>query len=137
MKQIYEDLAQWGVELQRIHFESFGPATVAVGNTASAKTNAKHRICFYPANHSVVWDGTSRLLDCALSNGFKPRYGCRSGVCGTCKLLKGAVSYVQTPAAATTKDTVLLCCARPESDVTVAFPGPVERERAKETSETG
>lgn len=138
MKQIYEDLAQWGVELERIHFESFGPATVAVGNTASATTNAKHRICFYPANKSVVWDGTSTLLDCALSNGFKPRYGCRSGVCGTCscKLLKGAVSYIKTPAAATTKDTVLLCCARPESDVTVAFPGSVERERAKETGET-
>jgi uncharacterized protein len=138
MKQIYEDLAQWGVELERIHFESFGPATVAIMNTASAMTNEKHRICFYPDDNSIAWDGTSTLLDFALSHDFKPRYGCRSGVCGTCscKLLKGKVSYVQTPAAATAKDTVLLCCAKPESDVTIAFSGPIERGSKKETRET-
>jgi uncharacterized protein len=130
MKQIYEDLAQWGVELERIHIESFGPATVAVGNIASATTNEKHRICFYPDDKSVAWDGTSTLLDFALSHGFKPRYGCRSGVCGTCsyKLLKGKVSYVQTPAAATAKGTVLLCCAKPESDVTIALSGQLKGE---------
>jgi uncharacterized protein len=129
MKNIYEDLAQWGVELERIHFESFGPATVAVPSTASAATKAKHRICFYPDDKSVGWDGTSTLLDFALSHGFKPRYGCRSGVCGTCscKLLKGKVSYVRTPAATTAKDNVLLCCAKPESDVTIAFSGRFER----------
>jgi ferredoxin-NADP reductase len=34
MKVVYEALAQWGVELERIHFEFFGPSTVAFGNTA-------------------------------------------------------------------------------------------------------
>ena len=51
--------------------------------------------------------------------GLKPKYGCRSGVCGicACKLLRGKISYLQAPTASTPKGTVLLCSAQPESDV--------------------
>jgi len=101
------------------------------------KTRDRHRIYFHPDNKPLAWDGTSTLLDCALSHGLKPRYGCRSGVCGTCacRLLKGKVSYVQTPAASTTNDTILLCSARPESDVTLALSVPPEPLRNKEWAE--
>jgi ferredoxin-NADP reductase len=134
MKVVYEDLAQWGVEPERIHFEFFGPSTVAFENTASPSRSKEHRIHFHPDNRSVAWDGASTLLDCALRHGFQPRYGCRSGVCGTCacRLLKGKVSYFQTPAASTAKDTILLCSARPESDVTIAFSAPPEPFPGKE-----
>jgi uncharacterized protein len=137
MKEVYEDLAQWGVELERIHFEFFGPSTVAFGNATLPKTSDRHRIYFHPDNKPFAWDGTSTLLDCALSHGLKPRYGCRSGVCGTCacRLLKGKVSYVQTPAASTAKDTILLCSARPESDVTLALSVASEPLRNKEWAE--
>jgi len=118
MKEVYEDLAQWGVEIGRIHFEVFGPSTVTRGNK-NPPTSEKLQIHFYPDSDPVTWDGRSTLLDMALSKGLKPKYGCRSGVCGTCvcKLLKGKISYLQSPTASAPKDTVLLCCARPESDV--------------------
>jgi ferredoxin-NADP reductase len=137
MKAGYEGLAQWGVELERIHFEFFGPSTVAFGNASLPAGSKKHRIYFHPDDRSVAWDGVSTLLDCALSHGLKPRYGCRSGVCGTCacRLLNGKVSYLQTPVALTAKDTILLCSARPESDVTVALSAPLEPSRENETTE--
>jgi DMSO/TMAO reductase YedYZ heme-binding membrane subunit/ferredoxin len=126
MKEIYEDLVQWGVEIERIHFECFGPATVIGGNKNSPTTEkAIPQIRFSPDSDPIAWDGRSTLLDLALNNGLKPKYGCRSGVCGTCvcKLLRGKISYLQIPAASSPKDTVLLCCARPESDVVLAFVG--------------
>jgi uncharacterized protein len=133
MKEIYEDLAQWGVEIERIHFESFGPATVIGGSKNSSSTEkAIPQIRFYPDSDPIAWDGRSTLLDLALNNGLKLKYGCRSGVCGTCacKLLSGKISYLQIPIAASPKDTVLLCCARPESDVVFA---PVGDKRVSES----
>jgi ferredoxin-NADP reductase/DMSO/TMAO reductase YedYZ heme-binding membrane subunit len=133
MKEIYEDLVQCGVEIERIHFECFGPATVIGGNkNFSGTETAIPQIRFYPDSDPIAWDGRSTLLDLALNNGLKLKYGCRSGVCGTCacKLLRGKISYLQIPIAASPKDTVLLCCARPESDVVFA---PVGDKRVSES----
>jgi ferredoxin-NADP reductase/DMSO/TMAO reductase YedYZ heme-binding membrane subunit len=133
MKEIYEDLVQWGVEIERIHFECFGPATVIGENKNSSSTGkAIPQIRFYPDSDPIAWDGRSTLLDLALNNGLKLKYGCRSGVCGTCacKLLRGKISYLQIPIAASPKDTVLLCCARPESDVVF---GPAGDSRVSES----
>jgi ferredoxin-NADP reductase/DMSO/TMAO reductase YedYZ heme-binding membrane subunit len=137
MKEIYEDLANWGVE--RIHYESFGPSTVVLGNGSQPLSSfEKHEIYFYPNSQPVVWDGRSTLLDAALANGLNPRYGCRSGVCGTCacRLLKGKISYVQAPAVSAAKDTVLLCSARPDSDVVIDFSEPVETSGKTRLSKT-
>lgn len=137
IKEVYEDLAQWGVELGRIHFEFFGPSTASLGNPPTSN-NETHQISFYPNSETIAWDGTSTLLDLAVRHGFKPSYGCRSGVCGTCacKLLRGRVSYIQTPVASTAKGTILLCIARPDSDVTLDF-SQLEESRAKESRRTG
>jgi uncharacterized protein len=120
MKELYEDLVQWGVEIERIHFEFFGPS-IAIGGNENVPTIEKPQIQFYPDSDPITWDGRSTLLEMALSNGLRPKYGCRSGVCGTCvcKLLRGKISYLQAPTASAPKGTVLLCSARPESDVTV------------------
>jgi ferredoxin-NADP reductase/DMSO/TMAO reductase YedYZ heme-binding membrane subunit len=136
MKEIYEDLVQWGVEIERIHFELFGPSTAICG-TKNSPTSAKHQIQFYPHSDPVIWDGKSTLLEMALSHGLKPKYGCRSGVCGTCagKLLRGEISYVQAPAASAAKGTVLLCSAQPESDVIIDL-STLEEPRASESKKS-
>lgn len=138
MKEIYVDLVQWGVEIERIHFECFGPATVIGGNKNSPTTEkAMPQIRFSPDSDPIAWDGSSTLLDVALNNSLKPKYGCRSGVCGTCacKLLRGKISYLQIPAASSAKDTILLCCARPESDVVLALVGESRVSESKKARE--
>jgi ferredoxin-NADP reductase/DMSO/TMAO reductase YedYZ heme-binding membrane subunit len=132
MKELYEDLAQWGVEIERIHFEVFAPSTI-IHKKENSPTTEKLQIRFCPDSEPVIWDGRSTLLDLALSKGLKPKYGCRSGVCGTCvsKLLQGKISYIQAPAAFTARDTVLLCCALPESDVVLSL---VEESHAIESN---
>ena len=71
MKEVYEDLVQWGVEIERIHFECFGPSTMICGNR-NPSTTEKLQIQFYPDSDPITWDGRSTLLDMALSNGLKP-----------------------------------------------------------------
>ena len=134
MQEVYEDLVQWGVEIERIHFECFGPSTMICGNR-NPSTTEKLQIQFYPDSDPITWDGRSTLLDMALSNGLKPKYGCRSGICGicACKLLRGKISYLQAPTASTPKGTVLLCSAQPESDVVLSL---LEESRASESKKT-
>jgi ferredoxin len=136
MKLVYEDLAQWGVELERIHFEFFGPSNGILGGCRTSN-HETHQIRFHPDTDPIAWDGASTLLDSALSHGVKPRYGCRSGVCGTCacKLLRGNVTYIQTPAAPPPKGTILICSACPDSDVILDL-SPLEGLRAKGSSRT-
>jgi uncharacterized protein len=122
MKEIYDGLVQWGVPSELIHFEFFGPSTVVLGNrTSITKAAQTYQIDFHSGGDPITWDGRSTLLDMALSRGLKPNYGCKSGVCGTCacKLLNGKVSYVQEPSASTSKDCILLCSARPDSNVNI------------------
>lgn len=128
MKSFYDGLREWGVLQQRIHYEFFGPASVKFDNAESAREKAPAensvQIHFEPKGISATWNGTqTNLLDFALGAGLKPRYGCKNGICGTClcRLISGEVRYdhqVSTPVA---KGEVLLCCARPESHLTIAF----------------
>ena len=123
MSELYGELAQWGVQLECIHYELFGPATLEFGKIQSPTSYVQYQIRYDPPGESVLWDGRSTLLDVALNQGLKAEYGCRSGLCGTCacKLLKGEVCYAQSPAAPIPKDMVLLCCAKPASDIVVAL----------------
>lgn len=59
--------------------------------------------------------GDATILEVAESHGITPDFGCRNGVCGTCrrKLLCGSVTYRTQPAAAHDNDEVLICCAVP------------------------
>ena len=60
-------------------------------------------------------EGDGTLLEFAESHGITPKYGCRSGQCGSCKakLTSGKVSYGQEITSEVGDDEVLLCCAVP------------------------
>jgi ferredoxin len=59
------------------------------------------------------------LLELADSCDVLTRYSCRTGVCHTCitPLLSGDVAYSPDPLDAPADGTVLICCARPDTDV--------------------
>jgi len=121
MQDMYSGLVDNGVPSQRIHYESFGsatvhkPAAVAIprpgavsGETASVQF-AKSGVC-------VQWSNASgTLLELAESAGLAPVFGCRSGICGTCAahVSDGAVDYIEEPQAPCEPGEVLLCSSIP------------------------
>jgi ferredoxin len=68
----------------------------------------------------VRWaDRHGSLLELADACDVPTRYSCRTGVCHTCitPLLAGAVTYSPNPLEPPADGTVLVCCARPGTDV--------------------
>lgn len=120
-------LVKWGVPLDDIHQEAFGPASVrpALSPTRADDSRASTSIAilFRRSARTLPWDGTdASLLDCAERHGLSPQSGCRSGSCGACevKLLSGTVRYAEKPDHEITPGHCLLCVGFPE--------GPLELE---------
>ena len=127
MQALYDGLVNLGVRDERIHYESFGPATVLKhdataepetprGETASGPVD----VCFAISNVDVEWSpDKGSLLELAEAAGLDPAFSCRSGICGTCatRLKSGAVDYIEEPSAPHGDDEVLICCSTPRSTV--------------------
>jgi len=125
MQGLYDGLVGIGVRESRIHYESFGPATLlksaapAVSAPAEARSGeAPVTVRFDSADQEVPWapeKGT--LLDLAESAGLSPAYACRSGICGSCatRIICGSVDYIEEPVGPRGADEVLICCATPRT----------------------
>ena len=124
MQSLYDGLTGLGVREERIHSESFGPATVLKHDqklqpvTPGKIADGPVLVRFAASNAEALWSpekGT--LLDLAEAAGLAPNFGCRSGICGTCatRLACGAVDYVETPVGPRGDGEVLICCATPRS----------------------
>jgi ferredoxin len=63
--------------------------------------------------------GESSVLELADACDVPTRWSCRSGVCHTCitPLLSGDVTYSPDPLDPPTGGRVLVCCARPATDI--------------------
>ncbi len=63
--------------------------------------------------------GEDTVLELADVCDISTRWGCRSGVCHTCTtpLLSGRVAYSPAPLGPPAAGEVLICCARPETDI--------------------
>lgn len=59
------------------------------------------------------------LLEQLEKQGIHHEYQCRSGYCGSCRVImrKGAVSYRSSPLAFTRPNEILLCCCQVEQDL--------------------
>ena len=127
MQTLYDRLVSLGIREARIHYESFGPATVLKHGTTTEPTKPNGEIasgpvevCFAASNIDLEWSpDKGTLLDLAEEAGLKPAYSCRSGICGTCatRLKSGAVDYIDEPSAPLGDDEVLICCSTPRSTV--------------------
>lgn len=124
MNSLYDGLIETGVRPERIFYESFGGSTVLrpeatphmVGAAAQAVGHA--RVRFAKSGIDATWSrekGT--LLELAESAGLAPGFGCRSGICGTCRtrINGGAVRYLEEPLAPLGEGEVLLCCSVPRA----------------------
>jgi len=126
MQSMYDGLIEKGVSPDRIHFESFGTATVqkrskpaATAVTDSAAATAIP-VRFEKSGIDATWTrDTGTLLELAEQSGIAPIFGCRSGVCGTCttKIASGSVDYVTEPVAVCEANEVLICSSVPRSSL--------------------
>jgi len=85
-----------------------------------------YKVHVEPSGHEFEAEGEESVLDAALRHGYAFPYGCRNGVCGSCKgrLLSGNVHYAEDmlpglegePAGS---DAALFCQALPRSDLRI------------------
>jgi ferredoxin-NADP reductase/phenylpropionate dioxygenase-like ring-hydroxylating dioxygenase large terminal subunit len=127
METLYDGLIAAGARPNRIHYESFGPATV-LGRDAptrrSETDSATVPVRFVRSEIAADWSSKQgTLLEFAESLGVAPPFSCRSGICGTCatRILSGAVDYLEDPIAPRGAGEVLLCCSVPRSGVEVVL----------------
>jgi len=122
MNSLYTGLIGISVRPERIHYESFGPGTVLKPEITSRPVGASERadgvarVRFAKSGVDALWSrekGT--LLELAEEVGLTPAFGCRSGICSTCKtkMSSGAVAYLEEPLASREQGEVLLCCSVP------------------------
>ena len=129
LKSIFTGLLALGVAEDRIHYEFFGPAE-AMRNTDDAgggagdcvECSTEIEVTFKRSGVTGNWNPSfGTLLDMAEGMGLSPPYSCRSGICQTCicSIENGEVEYVEEPLDPPDDDAVLICCARPKSDIVI------------------
>lgn len=123
-------LEDWGVPDGRIHFEAFGPASIARRNpagTARPTDQAGDRsdavmVTFAKSGQQASWaPGMGSLLEFAESHGIAVSSGCRAGGCGSCQtsIRTGEVAYTQAPDFDPEPGSCLLCVCTPKTAVTL------------------
>jgi ferredoxin-NADP reductase len=120
MQTLIPALVDWGIPLEDVHYEAFGPASVRVpGATDAAQpTSVALEVQFQRSGRTLVWDGQdATLLEFAERHGVEVESGCRSGGCGSCetRLIAGSVEYAHAPDHDVATGHCLLCVGRPSS----------------------
>ena len=85
-----------------------------------------YQVTLNPSGHRFAVEENTVLLDAGLAQGIGLPYGCKSGVCGSCKakVISGEVSHGATSehalsATERAQGIALLCCASAHSDLTL------------------
>ena len=125
MQSMFDGLTALGVRDERIHYESFGPATVLKHDPAPKKQAPKGeilsepvKVCFTRSGIETLWSpDKGTLLEMAEASGLSPGYSCRTGICGTCatQIKCGSVDYLDEPIGPHEDNEVLICCSTPRS----------------------
>ena len=91
------------------------------GRTVGLATDLAERpavpVRFSKSQTAAIWDPSrGTLLDLAESEGLRPAYSCRSGICQTCttSIVAGEVDYLEAPMATPEVCEALLCCSYPK-----------------------
>ena len=124
-------LPEWGVAAANVHMEIFGtlesitPGVAAVQHTPHVPPGPPGpgpAVSFARSGVNVNWDPKfASLLELAEACDVPVRWSCRTGVCHTCitGLIGGSVSYQPEPLERPAAGNVLVCCARPDADITL------------------
>jgi ferredoxin-NADP reductase/ferredoxin len=130
LRNFTQELQKWGVTNGRIHQEIFGPEEAVTPGISRAAVQPPHQpagtpgpgptVSFTRSGLDVPWSSAyPSLLEFAEACGIPVKWSCRTGVCHTCEcaLIGGAVRYDPEPLEPPAEGNVLICCARPQSEV--------------------
>jgi ferredoxin-NADP reductase/MOSC domain-containing protein YiiM/ferredoxin len=130
MTDLQQALAGLGLDPASIHTELFGTLPPLNPGITSQRRTAPHPppgppaagplVTFARSGISVPFGGSPRtVLELADACDVPTRWSCRTGVCQTCitPLLSGEISYSPEPLDRPGGGQVLICCARPGTDV--------------------
>jgi ferredoxin-NADP reductase/MOSC domain-containing protein YiiM/ferredoxin len=131
MDDVQQALMGIGMDVSRIRTEHFGALSSINPGIIGEPHHTPHQpegptgtgplVTFARTGIAVPFDTmrTSSLLGLAEACDVSTRWSCRTGVCHTCVtgLLSGAVSYRPAPLEPPGDTDVLICCARPITDV--------------------
>jgi hypothetical protein len=127
MESLVPDLTAWGVPDSQIHYETFGPSSLAKpkksSELASEEAESKLTVTFSESGKTYQWNSSATsLLEFAEDNGIPVNFGCRAGSCGSCqtRLESGEVEYVQSPDIDPEPGTCLLCVSVPKTHLTLS-----------------
>lgn len=125
-------LAAWGVPRTRIRSELFGAGPALTPGIAAVPLKPPHLpaggagtgplVSFARSGLTVRWDPAFQsVLELAEACDVPVRWSCRTGVCHNCEtpLIAGAVAYQPDPVEPPADGDMLICCARPRSDIVV------------------
>lgn len=118
MSSLHRGLEEWGVPLNKIHSESFGPSSL---RTVPAGPGKQVTIEFARSEFTVEENSNKTLLEIAEDHDVAIDYGCRAGNCGTCTLAirSGSVEYTENHDANIDDGSCLACIARPRTALVV------------------
>jgi ferredoxin-NADP reductase/MOSC domain-containing protein YiiM len=130
LRSFTRDLGSWGVVGGRLHREIFGPEESVTPGIAKAPAGPPHpppgavgsgpTVSFTRSGLDVRWSSTyQNLLEFAEACAVPVKWACRTGVCHTCEcaLIGGSVQYDPEPLEPPAEGNVLICCARPQTEV--------------------
>jgi ferredoxin-NADP reductase len=131
LQNMRDGLRDWGVLAGNVHTEIFGalesitPGMAQVGHTPhlpQGPPGSGSPVSFARSGITAAWDPKfASLLELAEACDVPVRWSCRTGVCHTCMtgLVTGSVVYNPEPLERPAPGNVLVCCSRPNADVTL------------------
>jgi ferredoxin-NADP reductase/MOSC domain-containing protein YiiM len=131
MTQTLLSLQEVGLEDKQINTELFTAQGKLNPGVVGEKTVPPHQpagpaghgppVTFARSGLTVAFnpEAAPTLLDLAEACDVPTRWSCRSGVCHNCttSVLAGSVSYLQQPLAPPAAGHVLICCAKPDTEL--------------------
>ena len=130
MSELMDGLAALGYPSTHLHTEIFGSVGSITPGIAAGPARPPHlpqgpagqgpTVSFSRSGLALPWsDRYQSLLEFAEACDVPVRWSCRAGVCHTCEtaLIAGRIRYDTEPVGAPASGSVLICCARPTTDI--------------------
>ena len=122
METVVPGLKAWGVAHGDIHYESFGPSSMARHEMQHISSDLI--ITFSKSDKTCRWSSRARsLLEFAETNGIPINSGCRAGSCGSCQtsIEAGEVEFTQLPDIDPESGMCLPCISIPKTNLTLSI----------------